>query len=89
MENRLLIARSLGKKVWEKDGYSYKRAIEVILVGMELSVLCLYQCQYPAGDCSSSRRCHWGKLGKADPESLNYFLQLLVNLQSSPPTFFK
>ena len=49
MENRLLIARSLGKKVWEKDGYSYKRAIEVILVGMELSVLCLYQCQYPAG----------------------------------------
>ena len=50
MENRLLVARSLEKKVWEKDGYGYKRAIEVILVGMELSVLCLYQCQYPAGD---------------------------------------
>lgn len=50
MENRLLVARSLEKKVWEKDGYDYKRAIEVILVGMEFSVLCLYQCQYPAGD---------------------------------------
>ena len=47
---QIMVARSLEKKVWEKDGYGYKRAIEVILVGMELSVLCLYQCQYPAGD---------------------------------------
>lgn len=45
-----MVARSLEKESLGEDGYGYKRAIEVILVGMELSVLCLYQCQYPAGD---------------------------------------